>query len=119
MQIGQTAATMQIYDVRRALQALSSVPNLDWSKLHVHANGEAAFWTLYASLWTTGIHQLTLTDLPIRNRDAPDLLNISRFVELPHVVLMAAERVNEIALSSTWESILGDHPLIANALILK
>ncbi|MGB0595975.1 MAG: alpha/beta hydrolase family protein [Rubripirellula sp.] len=119
MQIGQTAATMQIYDVRRAFQALSSVPNLDWSSLDVHASGEAAFWTLYASLWTTGINQLSLTDLPIRNRDAPDLLNISRFVELPHVVLMAADRVNQIALSSTWESILGDHPLIANELILE
>ncbi|MCP4887853.1 MAG: acetylxylan esterase [Planctomycetaceae bacterium] len=119
MQIGQTAATMQIYDVRRALQALSSVPNLNWSSLDVHASGEAAFWTLYASLWTTGINQLSLSDLPIRNRDAPDLLNISRFVELPHVVLMAADRVNEITLPSTWESILGDHPLIANELILE
>jgi hypothetical protein len=119
MQIGQTAATMQIYDVRRALQALSSVPNLNWSSLDLHASGEAAFWTLYASLWTTGINQLSLSDLPIRNRDAPDLLNISRFVELPHVVLMAADRVNEITLPSTWESILGDHPLIANELILE
>ncbi|MDG2222921.1 MAG: acetylxylan esterase [Rubripirellula sp.] len=119
MQIGQTAATMQIYDVRRAIQGLRSVPNIEWSSLDVTASGEAAFWTLYASLWTPGIDRLSLLDLPTKNRDAPDLLNVSRFVELPHVVLMAAERIKKMSLSKSWESILGGHPVVAEKITFE
>ncbi|MEM1067385.1 MAG: acetylxylan esterase [Planctomycetota bacterium] len=111
MQVGQTVAAMQIYDVHRALQALNAVPNLKWSSLRLEGKGESAFWALYASLWNENIDELVLRDLPTRNREAPDLLNVSRFVEMPHVVLMAASRVDGTSLSSEWKTILGDHHL--------
>jgi len=98
MQLGQTAAAMQIYDVRRAIDALKEVNDMATNKLHLQADGEAAFWALYASLWTDGIDQLSLSGLPSRNREAPDLLNVSRFVELPHVRMMAESRVQNAKL---------------------
>jgi dienelactone hydrolase len=119
MQVGQTAATMQIYDVHRAMEALKTVPGWNTSPFSVRAKGESAFWALYASLWTDGIDRLVLSDLPTRNRNAPDLLNVSRFVEMPHVVLMAGRRVGQIVLSSEWEPILGDHPAVADKLLIE
>lgn len=106
MQLGQTAATMQIYDVRRALQAMDRVEGFSRRDRNVVARGEAAFWTLYASLFEGQIQRMTLTGLPVRNREAPDILNVSRFVEMPHIVMMARERVGELELSPEWDAIL-------------
>ncbi len=96
MQLGQTAATMQIYDVRRAFQALDHIEEFANRDRNVMARGGASLWTIYASLFEVRIQELTLRDLPIRNRDAPDILNVSRFVEMPHVVMMAGQRVGEL-----------------------
>ena len=96
MQLGQTAATMQIYDVRRALQALAEVDDLKGRDRNLSAEGEAAGWTLYAAMFEDEIHTLTLKDLPSRNRRAPDLLNVSRFVEIPHLLQIAASRVEQL-----------------------
>ena len=98
MQLGQTAATMQIYDIRRALIALDQIDDLRSHKRNLRARGDASVWTIYAALFEDRIQDLDLVDLPIRNRDAPDLLNVSRFVELPQVALMAASRVERLRL---------------------
>ncbi len=107
MQLGQTAATMQIYDVRRALQALNQIAPYGALQRNVEADGEAAVWALYASLFEDRIEKLSLTNLPTKNQLAPDLLNVSRFVEMPHVVLMAGDRVEQLVLSDPWKDILG------------
>ncbi len=99
MQLGQTAASMQIYDVRRALQAIEKMEDLPSRRIELHARGEAAVWALYASLFEDRIDKLTLIELPNRNRDAPDILNVSRFVELPQIVRMAAQRVDELVVN--------------------
>ena len=90
MQIGQTAAAMQIYDVVRAVQAIRQT---DDRPLVVNVEGDAAFWALYAALFVDGIDSMTLRGLPESNRQAPDLLNVSRFVTLDDVVRLAAQRV--------------------------
>ncbi|MCG8652405.1 MAG: acetylxylan esterase [Pirellulales bacterium] len=92
MLLGQTAASMQIWDVRRALQALREIDSLQNAKQVLEARQDAAVWALYASLYEPGISQLNLHDLPGTNRQAPDLLNVSRSMELTHVVAMAARR---------------------------
>jgi hypothetical protein len=63
-------------------------------------------WAIYAALFEDGIDRLSLVDLPKRNRDAPDLLNVTRFVEMPDVVSMAAGRVAEMKLTPEWEEVL-------------
>lgn len=85
MLLGQTLAGMQIFDVTRGVEALKQVPGLNWSSLNLVADGEAAFWTAYASLMTSGVDSTKLTNLPADNRHAPDLLNVSRFVELADI----------------------------------
>lgn len=92
MLLGQTLAGMQIYDLVRGLQALRQTPGLQAESVSVDADGEAAFWTLYASLFVEGIDELTLENLPKDNREAPDLLNISRIAELSDVLKAAAAR---------------------------
>jgi hypothetical protein len=101
MLLGQTLAGMQIYDVRRGLAALREVPGLGGVSLGIDATGEAAFWALYASLFMDGIAELKLNDLPSTNRDAPDLLNVSRFVELADVKQLAEARAEAFGNSST------------------
>ncbi|MCO8120454.1 acetylxylan esterase [Stieleria sp. TO1_6] len=96
MLLGQTLAGMQIYDVHRSLQALRDVPQLQWQSLKVSGDQDAAVWALYAALFSDGIDELTLNGLPRRNRDAPDLLNISRIIELPDVVQLASQRIETI-----------------------
>ncbi len=98
MQLGQTAATMQIWDVRRAMQALDQLQDFASRDRNIHAEGDAAVWSLYASLFEPRIGQLELQGMPTTNRDVPDLLNVSRFVELTHVLMMAADRVEGIRL---------------------
>ncbi|QDV42641.1 Acetyl xylan esterase (AXE1) [Stieleria neptunia] len=93
MLLGQTLAGMQIYDVIRGLETLRQTPGLEKPMVSIKAEGDAAFWGLYASLFVDGIDQLKLENLPKRNRDAPDLLNVSRFVELEDVVEAATTRL--------------------------
>jgi hypothetical protein len=98
MQLGQTAAAMQIWDVRRALRAIDQIPAYATSEREMHAAGDAAVWSLYASLWEPRIVKLTLEQLPPTNRQAPDLLNVSRIVEMPQLLLMAADHSESIDL---------------------
>ena len=88
------------------------------STLRLAAKGEAATWALLASLFCKKVDQLDLTDLPVRNRDAPDMLNISRFVEMPQLAMLAASRVGRLTLHQrenevrrTWQAICQSSPL--------
>ncbi|MCA9136179.1 MAG: acetylxylan esterase [Planctomycetales bacterium] len=96
MLLGQTLAGMQIYDVKRAIEALQQTPGLKIRSLTLTGDGEAAFWAAYASLFSDGIDATPLTNLPKDNRHAPDLLNVSRFVELADIKrLVEAANRNE------------------------
>lgn len=92
MLLGQTLAGMQIYDVKRGLEALPKVPGLSWRSLSLSGSGEAAFWAAYASLFVDGIDRVDLKGLPESNRTAPDLLNVSRFVELADIKTLVEKR---------------------------
>jgi len=92
MLLGQTLAGMQIYDVVRGLQAIDQRIT-DGAMLRVSASGDAAMMAAYASLMVDCVDRLDLSELPESNRDAPDLLNVSRFIELPDVVSLARRRV--------------------------
>lgn len=103
MLLGQTAASMQVYDLRRALAALVQVDSLKGHDWQLSGDGESAVWALYASLFDERVSKLTLTNLPSTNRDAPDILNVSRYVEMPELVMLAAERVKELVLQGSSE----------------
>lgn len=62
------------------------------------AEGMVAAQALYASLFEPRVGRLTLTRLPTLNRDGITLLNVSRFVQMPQVLLMAADRTETLQL---------------------
>ncbi|TWU67102.1 Acetyl xylan esterase (AXE1) [Crateriforma conspicua] len=101
MLLGQTAAGMQIYDLIRALRSVKNMDRLSalTGPTVVHGQGDAAFWVLWASLFVDGIDELHLRGLPSSNRQAPDLLNVSRVVQLPHVIDMARQRIGNVHVS--------------------
>lgn len=92
MLLGQTQASMQIYDVRRAIEALRELPEHAQKKIHLVAQGNAAVLAVYASLFVDGVGSLELSNVPSHNQDAPDLLNISRVAELSDVIKIATMR---------------------------
>ncbi len=90
--LGQTDDSARVWDVRRALQAVRSIPQLKEKSIALSANGQAAGWALYASLFEAPLASLKLTDLPTTHRDGPIFLNVSRFLEMPQAVALAAEK---------------------------
>lgn len=120
MQVGQTLAGMQTYDLVRALQALDSASVLRPEVVKLSAQGEAATWALYASLFADNVDHLILSDLPVTNKQSPDLLNVSRIVEVPHLAMLAAARTRPLIMSfsqsdsdsqQSWQDILETNPL--------
>ena len=98
MLLGQTRDSMRIWDVRRALQATRAIDGMSNAPLQISAEGQAAAYALYASLFEPPVHRLALNHLPSNHRDGPILLNVRRFLDMPEVVAMATERVRDTRL---------------------
>jgi dienelactone hydrolase len=90
--LGQSLDGMRIYDVRRAMQAIRGIPEYKKSPLWLQSQGASAGITLYASLFEPPVTRIDVHDLPHDHRDGPFLLNVSRFVRIPEIVALAAER---------------------------
>jgi hypothetical protein len=90
--LGQTLEGMQVYDVRRAVQAVRTLPGRSESPLWLQGRGEMAGVALYASLFEPKIAGLDLWDLPRSHRDGPALINVQQTLDLPQAVALAAER---------------------------
>ena len=61
---------------------------------------------LYASLFEERIYSLWLSQLPASHREGPDYLNVSRYLDIPQAVAMAAERTRVHLVdsgSAAWE----------------
>ena len=104
MQLGQTLAGMQVFDVIQAIEAVRSLTEMSDTTLTLHASGEAATWALYASIFTAEFDGLFLSDLPPSHRESPDLLNVSRIANLPQLVLLAGWRNQHLQLKMSEES---------------
>ncbi|MDF2374749.1 MAG: acetylxylan esterase [Verrucomicrobiales bacterium] len=89
--LGQTLDTMQIWDIRRGIQALRSRTDAETeiSPLWLQAGGHMAANALYASLFEPDIARLDLHDLPPSHREGPELLNVLRFTDLPEIAAIA------------------------------
>ncbi|OYP32163.1 CocE/NonD family hydrolase [Rhodopirellula sp. MGV] len=85
MLLGQTLAGMQIYDLCRGVEALRQFPSLHTGSITLSGEGDAAVLAAYASLMSEEVAYFGSVDLPRSNRDAPDLLNVSRVIELSDV----------------------------------
>ena len=92
MLLGQTLETMQTWDVRRAVQAVRSLPDVGSAPLWLQGERQAAGLALYASLFEPDIKRLDLWQLAKSHMEGPHFLNVLRFLDIPAAVAMAAER---------------------------
>ena len=92
MLLGQTLDGMRIWDVRRAVQALAAIDSTPKLPLIIEGERQAAGWAVHASLWEPNIERVGLFNPPPNHRDGPILLNVCRYLDMPEVVAMAAER---------------------------
>ncbi|HVW37537.1 MAG TPA: hypothetical protein VHB99_09530, partial [Pirellulales bacterium] len=106
MLLGQTVASMQVWDVRRALQALRSIDAYRQSRIELEADRDLAALALYASLFEPQPIRLSLADLPKTHQAGPDFLNVMRYLDIPQAVAMAVERGDVLLTKSNadgWE----------------
>jgi dienelactone hydrolase len=94
--LGQTLEGMQTWDVRQAIRALRSINDLADTPIRLAGMGRLAGVALYASLFEEGIEQLELHELPVSHDAGPYLLNVQRFLDLPHALAMAVERTRVV-----------------------
>lgn len=93
--LGQTLESMQVWDVRRARQALRDTP---WKEtpLWLQSERQMAGVTLYAGLFTDGVQRFDLHRLPESHRSGPVFLNVQRFLDLPQAVTLAASQARVV-----------------------
>ena len=99
--LGQTDNSMRVYDIRRALQAIRQIDELKDLPIHIHASGNAAALTLYATLYEPPVEKLILTKLPPSHSHSPDLLNVQKVLDIPTTLALAASRTKIEVITST------------------
>ena len=90
--LGQSLDGMRVWDVRRAAQTLRAIEDFSDTPLWMQSQGRMAGVTLYASLFEPEVMRIDLHGLPASHREGPFFLNITRFLDMPQAVAMAAER---------------------------
>lgn len=93
MLLGQTLAGMQAWDVLRAIEAVRTMEGLAATALEVRAEGDMAAVVLYALPFAEGVSAARLGGLPHCGRKAPDLLNFLRWLDMPQLAALAADRL--------------------------
>lgn len=104
--LGQTLEGQQVYDVRRAVQALRTLPEAEKAPLWLQAHGPMAGVALYASLFEPHIARLDLHALPASHREGPYFMNVQRVLDMPQAVALAAERSRVVLYhpdAAAWE----------------
>ncbi len=89
--IGQTLDGMRVWDVRRAIEAVRTLPHLKDAAVRLQARGSMAGIVLYASLFESGIDQLDVRNLPSTHRDGPIFLNVSKLLDMPQALALALD----------------------------
>ncbi len=90
MLLGQTLEGMQLWDVRRALQAARSLPELQKASWRWMGRGDGAGMLVYAAFLETAPEQLLLYEPPASHRHGLPLLNVRRIWDMPEALAVAA-----------------------------
>ena len=92
MLLGQTLPGMQVWDVRRSVQALRGLEGFSLVPVWLQGEDSMAPVVLYASLFEPNIARLDLWRLPVTHREGSDFLNVLRVLDVPEAVALAGER---------------------------
>ena len=90
--IGQTLDGQRVWDVRRGIAALRTLPDLKTLPLKLMGKGEAAGLALFAGIFEPNIAELQLSELPPSHRTGPTFLNVAKVLEVPQAVALLGSR---------------------------
>ncbi len=90
--LGQTLDGQRVWDVRRAIAALTALPDLKPAKLTLQGEREAAGIALYAGLFEPSVSAFDLWHLPATHREGPIFLNVLKVLDAPQTVGLALPR---------------------------
>ncbi len=93
---GRTIAAMQVWDILRARRWLEETLGGNDHSTFVFAKSEMAVPALYATLLDSNIDQLIARDLPASHQNAPALLNVLRFTDIPNIADLIGEKLHLI-----------------------
>lgn len=89
--LGQTLDGMQVWDVCQAIRTIRSLPQLHEASIRLQARGTMAGIAVYASLFERELAGLELERPPRSHEEGPCLMNVLRFMDMPHAIAMAAK----------------------------
>lgn len=87
--LGQTLEGMQVWDVRRAVSALRSLPDLQNAPLRLTGEKKMGAIALLASLFAPQVDRLEVVNLPSSYREGPALIAAARILDLPQLMALA------------------------------
>ncbi|NCF91346.1 MAG: hypothetical protein GWQ05_10365 [Verrucomicrobiaceae bacterium] len=90
---GRTIAAMQVWDVLRATKWLAEELKTESRPIVLFAKSEMAVPALYATLLAPEISQVIVRDLHTSHDQAPPLLNVLRFTDIPEVGAVMGSRL--------------------------
>jgi hypothetical protein len=90
--VGRTIASMQVWDVLRAIDWAASEEKPAASSIAVYGKGEMGIVCLYAGLFDERIKQVILNEPPGSHWQGPALLNVLRVTDIPEVAGALAPR---------------------------
>jgi hypothetical protein len=90
--VGRTIASMQVWDVLRAVDWAVREQKVSTSRLALYGKGEMGIVCLYAGLFDDRIQQVILNDAPGSHWQGPALLNVLRVTDIPETAAAFAPR---------------------------
>lgn len=96
MLLGETMASGRVWDVLRAIEAVRRIPGFEDGPLSLEGGGAAGAVALYAAALSDSVESVAAHAIPATHAapDAPDLLNVLRFMDVPQLVALAAHRAD-------------------------
>jgi hypothetical protein len=101
--IGQTLDGQRVWDVRRALAALRTVPDLQGVPMWLQGKNEMAGIALYAGLFEPYVVRFDLWHPPASHAEGPVFLNVLRLLDLPQAMALALPRKVKIYVKNEAE----------------
>jgi hypothetical protein len=90
--VGQTLDGQRVWDVRRALAVLRTIPDFQGIPLWLQGDRDMAGIVLYAAVFEPDVARMDLWHLPASHRQGPIFLNVRRFFDTPQALALAFPR---------------------------
>ena len=116
--LGQSLDGQRLWDVTRGLEATREILKPAAGHVALEGRGVLGGIAAHACLFDDQINHLKLTSPPTSYRDGPTLLNSSKVLEMPQVLLLAHARAGQVEIHASpadveaWEKVQAAMPAI-------